>query len=363
MARPKAAAAAAAAASLPFQLFTRQIPEFLQNAPIALGGARQTVELDNVGYADALLLNVKGTVTVATAPLVLNPGMPWDVLPNITVQPPGLIPPVNLSGKMLHYLNLLSKDFSPFTEGADFPGQALDVNAFDAANIDVFPVAIGVNNVNLWFVVPFHRSSMDVRGILPLGSKQRVNLSFSVCAAADLCTVPANVTGNALSVDIYQLYYPAPPQGIGADPDPYWAVTYEELSQPIAALGDQVINIEPGATILAIAHLVVMNSSQDSADITKLTLRVNKSYYLNQLPAAAWWFIQRRRLGFPLPAGVVAYDFDHFADDGSLDVREWVHSSDVQTVQSTISIPAGTLGTNPRVVTAVRRLVDLHGTA
>lgn len=360
-----AKATAPAASRLPFQLFTREIPEFLQNVPSTnLGAPRQTVELDNVGYSNLILLNLKGTITVATATLVLLPLMPWNLLMSVIVQPPGLIPPVNVSGWSLHIWDLVGKFFAPFVDGADFPGQNLDTNAFDGTIVNALgtsgSLVVGTNNVSLWWAVPFARSSMDVRGIIPLGTRQRVNLSFSLAAASDLCTVPGNVTGSALSVDVYQLYYPASPIP-EADPDTSYVVTYEELSQPISATGTQTVNIEPGQTILGIAHGIVCNSSQDSADVDTLTFRVNKSYYLNQLPSAGWWFVQRRRMGFPLPAGTILYDFDRFVDDGALDPREWVHSSDVQSIVSQPHIATGaTLGTSPRIITTVRRLVDLR---
>jgi hypothetical protein len=346
-------------ARLPFQLFTRWIPEFLTNLPLALGGARVTTALDQVGYGDLLVLHVKGTYTVATATLVFLAGAPWNILANITVQPPGLSAPISVSGMILHVWNLAEKHFAPFIDGADFAGQGLDVNAFDAGNVDVFPTAVGAQTAHLWYVVPFHRSSMDVRGVLPLGNKSRTQLTLSIAAAADLVTTPANLTVPSFSVDVHQAYYTAPPAGIGADPDPYWSVTYEEFTNPITALGDQTINIEPNDSILGIIHYVILNGAGDSADINTLTLRVNKSYYHQGIRFDFWNFIQRRRLGVPLPPGVVLYDQDRFVDDGQLDVREWIHSQDVQTVQSVLNIPTGTLGTNPRIVTSVKRLVDL----
>jgi hypothetical protein len=347
------------AARLPFQLFTRWIPEFVANIAITIGGPKVTQLLDNVGYGDLLVLHAKGTYTVATATLVPNAGAPWNLFSNINVQPPGLTPPINISGFMLHVWNLIEKNFAPFVDGADFPGQGLDTNAFDAGILDVFPLTVGAQTMHLWYVIPFHRSSMDVRGILPLGNKTRTLLTLSIAAAADLFTVGANFTIPVFTVDVFQCYYTAAPAGVGADPDPYWAVTYEELVQPIAALGDQVINIEPNDSILGLIHYVILNGVGDSTDISTLTLRVNKSFYHQGLDASFWHFVQRRRIGQPVPAGVIVYDEDRFVDDGGLDMREWIHSQDVQSIQSTLRVPTGTLGTNPRIVTSIKRLVDL----
>ena len=260
---------------------------------------------------------------------------------------------------MLHMWNLVEKNFAPFVEGVDLPGQGLDANAFDAGILNVFPTAVGAQTAHLWYIVPFHRSSMDTRGILPLGNKTRTLLTLSIAAAADLVTTAANLTVPVLSVDVFQAYYTSAPAGINADPDPYWAVTYEELNQPIAQLGDQVINIEPNDSIVGIIHYVILNGVGDSTDISTLTLRVNKSFYHQSLDAAFWHFVQRKRLGAALPPGVIVYDEDRFVDDGALDMREWIHSQDVQSVQSTLRVPTGTLGTSPRVLTSIKRLVDL----
>ena len=350
------------AGRLPFLLFSRWIPEFLENRAIALGGQKQTIQLDNVGYGDMLILHVKGTYTVATATLVFLAGAPWNILSQIVVQPPGLSAPINHSGWMQHLWNIVEKNFTPFVAGEDFPGQGLDVNAFDASQTDVFPTPVGAQTAHLWYTLPLHRSSMDPRGVLPLGNKSRTQLTMSIAATADLVTTPANLTIPSFSVDVYQAYLTAPPSGLGAEPDPYWAVTYEELVQPIGALGAQPVNIEPNDTILGVLHYLILNGAGDSADIKDLTLRVNKSYYHQGLPADMWHFVQRRRLGVPIPAGVIAYDFDRFVDvdlRGGLDMREWLHSENVVSLQSTLNVPTGTLGTNPRIITGVKRLVDL----
>jgi hypothetical protein len=69
----------------------------------------------------------------------------------IVVQPPGLSAPIRV-GDHAHVWNLVEKNFAPFIDGADFAGQGLDVNAFDASIIDVFPTAVGAQTAHLWYV-------------------------------------------------------------------------------------------------------------------------------------------------------------------------------------------------------------------
>lgn len=363
-----AAPAAPGVGRLASLLFSRWIPEFLENRAIVFGGAKVTRELDNVGYGDLLVLHLKGTYTVATATLVFLAGAPWNAFSQIVLTPPGLAPPISHSGMMQHLWNLLGVDFAPFVDQWNDAAPGLDANAFDLGLIDVFPTAVGAQTAHLWYILPLHRTSMDPRGVLSLGNRSRTQLSLSVAALADLVTVPGNLTIPSFSVDIYQAYLTSPAEGLGVDFDPWWSVSYEEIITNIAALGNQVVNVEPNDTILGLIHYVILNGAGDSADINNLTLRVNKSYLHQALPGDFWHFVQRKRKGKPMPVGVIAYDFDRFADvdvEGPLGLegREHLHSENVTSIQSILNVPTGTLGTNPRVVTGVRRLVDLDPTA
>jgi len=342
----------------------RWIPEFLGNYAFTLGGPPVTVPLDQVGYLDMLIVHVKGAATVANANLVFLQMNPWNILSQILVQPPGQTPPFRLGGQTLHAWNLTGSDFAPFLNGRDLPAQGtLDANAYDVSIMDVFPVAIGATVVHLWYVLPFHRTSNDIKGILPLGNRTRTNLVLTPTTKAALVTTAANLTVDTWSVDVYQAYYTPPPAGSGAVVDDGWAVTYDETNQVIAAVGQQMIPIVPDDTILGIMHCVCCNSLMDSADVTAASLQVNQSWFTDPkgLPGDAFHFIQRRLQGQPMPLGIFVYDFDTDSDAGRLDVRKFLHTSQVQKIQSYLTLAAATvLGTNPLIYTSVRRLVDLN---
>jgi hypothetical protein len=103
---------------------------------------------------------------------------------------------------------------------------------------------------------------------------------------------------------------------------------------------------------------VILNGAGDSADINTLTLRVNKSYYHQGLRFDFWNFIQRRRLGVPAPA---RRDLRRrpVRRRRRARRREWIHSQDVRPSRASLNVRPGTLGTNPRIITSVKRLVDL----
>ena len=351
-------------AASPAQLFMRWIPEFLGNFAFTLGGAPVTVALDQVGYLDMLVAHVKGAATVATANLVFNQMMPWNIITQFLVQPPGQTPPFRLGGMMLHQWNLMGSDFTPFVNGRDLAASGtLDANAYDVSITDVFPVAIGAIVVHLWYVLPFHRSALDIRGVLPLGNRTRTNLVMSPATKAGVVTVAGNLTADTWSVDVYQAYYTPPPASSGATVDDAWAVTYDETNQVVAATGLQSIAIVPDDTILGIAHALCLNNAMDSADVASAALQVNQSWFTDPkgLPGDALHFFQRRIQGNPLPVGIIAYDFDADADSGKLDSRKWIHTASVQKITSYITIATGAvLGAGPMIYTSVRRLVDLN---
>lgn len=349
----------------PAQLFMRWIAEFLGNFPFTLGGPTIQVPLRKRGYLDMLIVHVKGAFTGANASLVFNQLQPWNIITQFLVQPPGQETPIRLGGQTLHGWNLLSKDFAPFINGGDATAAGtLDANAFDASIMDVFPVAVGAQVVHLWYVLPFHRSSMDIRGVVPLGNDVQVNLIMQPSTKAGLVTVAANLTLDTWSVDVYQAYYTPPPAESGAVVDDQWAVTYDETFQPIVQVGAQTpVDIVPNNTILGILHAICLNNVMDSADVQALALQVNNSWFSDPggLPGDAFTFIARRRYGRAFPVGLFPYDFDYSVDDGVLDSKAWIHTQQVQEIKSYIWIAAGaTLGTNPNIYTSVRRLADLN---
>ncbi len=349
----------------PAQLFMRWIPEFLGNFAFTLGGASVTVPLKKRGYLDMIIIHVKGAFTGANAALVFQQLQPWNILTQILVQPPGQETPIRLGGQSLHGWNLLGKDFAPFINGGDATAAGtLDANAYDVSIMDVFPTATGAQSVHLWYVLPFHRSSMDIRGVVPLGNDVQVNLVFTPSTKAGLVTVAANLTSDTWSADVYQAYYTPPSADSGAVVDDQWAVTFDETSQPIVSTGAQTpVDIIPNNTILGILHAVCLNGANDSTDVQALALQVNNSWFSDPggLTVDAFTFIQRRKYGRAFPVGLMAYDFDSSADDGLLDSKAWIHTDQVQEIKSYLWINSGaTLGTNPLIQTSVRRLADLN---
>ena len=357
------AAAAQAQSLLPTLLGSRRIPIDLGSQSFTLGGPSLTFPLRKKGWLSNLFVHVAGAYTVALATLVPNQLMPYNIITQFLLDGPGQTPAFRLGGFGLHVWNLVERPLAPFVTGERVLGSslgALDANAYDASILDQMGLTVGAQTAHFWWSLPFSRSSMDPRGVLGLGTDYQVNLILSFTSKAGLVTTAANLTADTWTARVTQVYYTPVQPGV-ADFDPLWAMVYDEQQQPIAALGNQLVNINPGGRILGIAHGIMLNNAMDSADVASATIALNDSFLVEPkgLPGETVHFLQRYSHGFPLPVGVVLWDEDTFADDGALDVRDWINTQNIQTIQATISIPTGTLGTAPSIYTWTKRLLRL----
>jgi hypothetical protein len=356
--------ATAAPALIPTLLATRRIPKDLGSQALTIGGPDVTVQLAPKGWLSYLVVHVSGTYTVANAALVFNQLMPFNIIKRFLIEGTGEAVPINLGGFGAKMWNLVERHGSPAVTGFPVGASAstLLANAYDSSLIDAAGTAVGAQTLNTWTVLAFERSSMDTRGVFPLGVQgQIINLVMTPASAADLVTTPANLTVPAFTVRVTQVYYTPVSAGI-QNFDQYWSMQYDETFQTVAQTGLQTIQITPNGTFLGIIHAVCLNNAQDSADVASATLELNDTYVADPqgLPMETINFLQRQRYGYALPVGVIAYDEDHFADFGSLDVRDWIHTANLNQIQSFITIASSAvLGTNPRIYTWTRRLFRL----
>jgi hypothetical protein len=356
-------AATQAAQPVPTLLGTRRIPIDLGSQAFSLGGASLTFPLRKKGWLSNLFIHVSGAYTVATATLVPNQLMPYNIITQFLLDGPGQTPPFRLGGFGLHIWNLIERPLAPFVTGERILGASLgslDANAYDASLLDGFGTTVGAATAHFWWSMPFSRSSMDPRGVLGLGTDYQVNLILSFTSKAGLVTTAANLTVDTWACRVTQVYYTPVQPGV-ADFDPLWSMVYDEQIQPIAAIGTQLVNINPGGRLLGVIHGVMLNNAMDSADIGSATIQLNDSFLQEPkgLPGETIAFLQRYSHGFQLPVGVVMYDEDTFADDGALDVRDWINTQNIQTIQSTINLSGGTLGVGPSIYTWTKRLLRL----
>lgn len=356
---------AAAPAPVSALNWMRRIPAYLGNFAFVLGNPTINVPLLKRGYMEMLIVNLHGTATVATAALVFAQLAPWNIVSKFLMQPPSQLTPTNLGGEGLHFFNLLARDVAPFASSArNSPaGGSLDANAYEASILDVFPTAVGAITISMWYVLPFHMSALDLRGIVPLGNDTQSTFSITPNTVANLVTTPADFTVPSLSVDVWQIYLTPPPAGVATDVEALaqFAVLYDENNQPITQVGQQKVTLVPNYTILDILHGIYLNGVPDSTDMSAFALQVNSSWFTDAqgMSAAFETFWNRMQRGLTVPPGHFAYNFD---DAAPLSLRALVDTGQITELYSYMTVAAGaTLGAGPQIYTWTRRLTNKQG--
>jgi hypothetical protein len=405
--------------ALPFKLGSRTLIEHVQSQNFVLG-TRLDFPLRKVGYLDGLLVRLTGTWTIGAATPDERPGFPHNIVSRFVLNIPGLAHPISQSGYLMKIQNLLAYDFGMHRRGwdpvgplgiarlldssggaandtlqdvpaayaeADIANNFADLaakvnaliddrsyswlaNAFAAAELDDrAPIVLNAaNDVDLWWYVPAHRSARDLRGIMPIGGDQDTVLEVYCGALADIFDATAQVTANDLDVEVYQVFHTAPPPGVMA-PDTSWAIVYDEYSQVVAATGDNNVEIPRDGVLLNVVHAVWLDDdlypTAPETAISSLSLRVNRDKLLDQVPYVAYAKLAAMRGDKPLPAGIIAYDFDFrqadipFYDAGHERQAEWLFSAGVTEIESRIAIASGTALDNATIKTSVKRLMRI----
>lgn len=322
-------------------------PQFYSNKPrpyslgaqtFTFGGADLRWKLEKFGYLDQLWIHLTGTVTITTAQLVGLWGFPWNFVSAVKLAPPGRMKFSDTADTHdFHVLDVLQRGFGPFSG----TGQRVDVDGIDAytyapgtsliagasAQTDVFPTAVGATQqVNLWVNINMRRSATDARGRIPLHNDKDVILYLTPQQLAEFVSVPANLSGSALTVEVFQVTYDEVPDSPTIAPfDSRWALMVEKFDTVVPATGSQAILLPTGDDRIythVIHGLDIAATGQaTSGDIDTLDFQVDRIYLVDPTTAAAAYYFQQKRsmpYGVNVPDGLVVYDFDSYADsDGS----------------------------------------------
>lgn len=368
----------AASSPPPFLLASRRIRRRIANAlPVTLGGATVPVDLDPLGYTRGLWVRLTGSVTVATAPLVFNASgicaaSSYDALSRFLLDTPGPASPYDASGDQTHLQGLLNRSHVIDRQMGRYDRtMALDANAYATANQeDSFPVAVGVNQVVQWHYIPFVRNARDtLRGLLGLGhAGTKTTLRIFPAPLADFVTVPANVTAQALVVDVWQDIFTAPPPGVETPSDRFVLSSRQQTDGLPLKLGDNPVDIDTTGLVLNVTHKLIANNAPDTADIATLRLETNFDRIKDDEALDVYLKELFEMRGAHLPLGVIAYDRDVFAadlpfvDQYGERPREAIFAGELNRFRSTITLKQTTaLGAVSKIVTSVRRLELLPG--
>jgi hypothetical protein len=369
----------APAAAVPFPLGTRRIIERIFSGAFAPGGAQIAVELGKVGYLAGLIVRLSGTYTVVTASPGPKATFPYDYVQRFQLDLPGLNDPVSISGSQLKYQGLAGRDLTLFGQGGgisamfdtdQMSGTFMKNADFLVVAADVYPVAVAVNTWNLTWYLPVAHNARDWRGCVPLGNSQTAVLRVTPGADADLVATPANHSASALTLDVFQVYFTAPPAGV-ATPDTTWAVVFDQYEQNVVASGDQVVDIPRDGVLLNVMHCfrnvdtAYPIASTLAAQLQAVSFRVARDKLLDGVPLAVKLIEQNAGRTIPYPAGLIVYDFDArqddipFMDAGGERIPGWVFSDGIPEIKSTLTVPSGATLTNAKIVTTVKRLMKV----
>lgn len=369
-------AAGSPAVKIPAQRLTRVYWKKVPNsgAIFTMGGSNVSFDLLQEGWCPGLLLQVTGTITVANAGLVFLPRAPWNIFSKALVQPPGAQPVINVGGHPLHVANQIGQDFAPFTHNLELTMGGLDANAGSNDPINQFVTTVGAGKtVNLWYWVPFARSAYDWTGSLGLGNRSKTQLILTPETIANLVTVAANLTANALTVNLYQAIIAPFPKDASVVPwDTSKVYTLEEQNQAMV-IGDNFVNIDPKNRIQRVWHEAWNTNVDATAQITGIDIAFDGSYFLNNFDTAAWYQIAKRRLGFAPFPGTIMVDYDYMLDaDGAsekllggafaVSKGSWFNTEKVAAVRHRLVKESGTaLANNPKIFTVIQREASLVG--
>lgn len=358
---------APAAAAVPYRLGSRKIVEHVRTQAWA-ASTRLDFTLRKSGYLAGLLVRLTGTVTVVTGSPDERPGFPYNILQRLNLNVPGLATPLSQSGYMAKMQMLIARAVAQqhgFARVASAePGQA---NAFHDSDLDDrAPIAVATNDWDLWWYLPIEHNERDTRGMIPLGGEADVVLEVTCAALADIFDTTANVSATALNVELYQVIRTAPVAGVEA-PDTSWAIVYDQYEQSVAAVGDVDIEIPRDGTILNIIHALWFDDDlfppAPEANVETVSLRVNRDKLYDAVPFAAVAKLQAMGLPVPLPAGIVAFDFDAlqadipYSDAGHERIPGWLYTQGVTEIESRLRVGTGQTLDNAKVITSVKRLM------
>jgi hypothetical protein len=279
----------------------KSLGNFSQNG--APGGTTR-VKLFNVGITTRLLLDVTVNYTVGTAPAILSPKAPWNVIQKVKLTDYDGTDRINASGYQLWVLNSIRAG-----------GQPYGYNNTSAASVlpaPSAPVAVGAQTANFQIEVPLaFQPTSDLRGALLTQTavgEAYLNIDWNslMYANANADAVfngapTTTVTNTTISVNVFQEYLL--PQQIGNTvplPTLDLMTVYEfagslKSADNIAAGQEKLFNYPNVRSVIGFYTNFVNNGVMNAAptDLAKLRLIANGNNVLREYNPTDKLFEQR----------------------------------------------------------------------
>ena len=353
----------------------RQRTQTVAVVPFA-ANTRQSILMPRVGFAAALHLVLKGTLTRAGGDTgSFSPRM-WNILQRVGFSLNlGAQSVVDISGFGL-YVHNHTQDcaFGPDLGGSIATAATGIANGSLNMSPGVFRAQDAAPEVSVPFVmswwVPISQNlgPNATVGLINLQA-QEVNASIDVLfgSVADLFPAGSVVTGTTLAANLtasYVFFEVPNPQNVQWPP--LLSHRLLEEKQPFGNTGDITYTIPPQGTLQRWGHTVLVNGalaqsgSAAGGDVTQLIVRVNKTDdYYRQTPEFSA-MLARKRYGNALPEGVFIHDM--FNASALVDAgvyRDNINSEKIATLESIVTVnPAAVLGAGNNFIETWREIVQ-----
>jgi hypothetical protein len=343
---------------------TRQNMRNMNNFTFSAGG-RESIAIPRTGYLARIHNHLAGTITVTLGggTAAIDTLGPWNTFNRVRLQANSGTDVFNTSGWGAYLANI---GFGPGKNNQpDGSGLQADITGVSTS---VYSVPVTTNPWEFGFTVPVAVNDMSELGLIMLQNEvtsvtqalEYASVMYSLTGAQ----APFLVTGAAVATLVATVtpmvetfMVPVDP---AARPDISWIHQILEITQPIAAVGDNTVNLVRENLYLGILNYMIINNVRDGANLDRLRLVLNQSdtpydYFRKNLLQ-----LHRYRYGRDLPLGVAFIDLFDQGIPGLGDERDIINGKATSELQQIFTVNSGaTLGTNSRWNTITRQLVKL----
>jgi hypothetical protein len=330
-----------------------------------VGGQPSSQPLARVGYLARIHWHFTGvlTVTLGGGTAALDVLGPWNTANRIRLIANSGQDVFSTTGYGAYLVEITRgpRGFAPQDSG--FYNPAYNVRTYAAAT------AAGANNWEWGLTLPVALNEESEFGLILLQNDlSQMQLTFEWNALVTSLTptvAPVLVTGAATATltgnvvpEVESFTVPA---DIKSQPDISVVHQTLEVTQPVATVGDNVVNLFRTDTYIDLIHFLQLNNAPNTLDIDRWRLQFNVSDTPYDFANRVGLQIQRRRYGMDLPTGVVTYPLFDQGFAGFGDERDVVNARATSEFQSIVTIAStATLGSNARLSTIIRKLVAME---
>lgn len=351
----------------PFGQETRQNIRDMNSLDVALGTS-VSEPLPRVGYLARIYWRFNGviTTTIGGGSAVLDETGPYSLIQRLRVLANSGQDIYSTSG----YGNFLLNVASIGQQGYNPRDPGFVTNYAHSPNVYAAGVANGANNWNFGGVIPIALNEQSEMGLILLQNEMaQTTISAQYAAAltgAAGSGAPITVAGGATAVITSATLTPtletfSVPANSGARPDISWLHQILETTQPIAATGDNTINLLRDNIYVDILHDVVLNSVRSTNNIDRLRLVINQSDTPYDFSRNAALQLYRFQYHQDLPTGLFKFPLFYQGNPSFGSERDLINGRATSELQSILTVASGaTLGSRAVVNTITRQLIKLQ---